>query len=131
MKFEKREIYNKLSELMNCSPCMFCKHSKYEGHGSLCSGDPTGEWYCQHPIDNLSFMKVWEEDVEPGTNCYGFYPKYPLELIIELVSAKLIADSDEWNVIFNNGGFTLLVANYSEAGRKITKIEWRKNAEEI
>jgi len=90
MKKEQREVYLSLTKV---SPgwqlCSFCKYGW--GCGSFCSGE--GEIECHHPLTDYYGFSGCDRELEPGEDCWGFRPNYPVEEIADIVGIML---SEGW-----------------------------------
>jgi len=92
MKKEERVVYLELSNEIGCQLCIFCKHPSWEEDG-CCEGYPV----CEHPLQAIVDR---EEDspLEPGSDCWGFYPSLPLQVCVDIVGAIISQDYWEWEV---------------------------------
>lgn len=123
MKANQRKIYIELTQLIGAMPCLACKYSLFEGSGSLCYG-VYGYYECNHPVCNLSYINSFEEDPEPGTDCYGFYPKTKLETLIELASTIIQNHVEEWAIKLKKDLFVLDTIQYDDNEQKYVRYRY-------
>ena len=126
MKAEDRKIFLELTEASNATLCLVCKYADFCGGGSICDGGD-GYYECNHPIESLSFMNTWEEELEPGTDCYGFYPRTKVDTLVELASVIIENGIDEWSVDMSKTSFILDTIQYGETRQKTKYIRYRYN----
>jgi len=91
MKKEERAVYVALGETINATLCTFCHYGDFHFDG-CCEGYAE----CQHPIEELSYQGIHQEDCEPGDDCYAFRPSLPVDVAADLTGAILEQDWDEW-----------------------------------
>ena len=93
MTKEQRVVYKELADVVDYSLCSFCESA--EPHGSPCCGDMAIE--CHHPL--YERLPAYEEWLEPGSDCWGFRPEHPIDLIADFVGiilAKGWASASWW-----------------------------------
>ncbi len=95
MNAEQRQPYLEVASLV-APLCTFCHFSDYVGGGSSpCMDD--GAWCeCHHPVDELSWQYRFEEDLPPGSDCWGFRPGFSMEMIADIVGMILAGGWDNW-----------------------------------
>lgn len=81
MKKEQREAYITLTNEIDWSLCAFCKFS--ETSGSVCDFAGTE---CHHPLWQVPGH---DEELSPGSDCWGFRPKYDISFIAGIVGVCL------------------------------------------
>lgn len=126
MKAEKRKVYLELTKESNAPLCLACRYADWCGSGTLCDGGD-GYYECLHPVDKLSFLNTWEEDIEPGTDCYGFYQKIDVETLTEFARTIIENGIDKWSVNLNKGSFELDTIQLDDNGQKTKYIRYRYN----
>lgn len=76
-KKTNREAYIALSEEVNFLICSFCKYGEFNcGSGNSCN----------HSLANRT---GFPEDLEPGSDCWGFRPSLSVELTADIVGIML------------------------------------------
>jgi hypothetical protein len=91
MKKEQRDIYINLGDEIDAPLCTFCRYAEFVSDG-CCEGYAE----CHHPIEALSYQAIHEEDVEPGTDCFGFKAGLSVQLVADLVGEILTQGYREW-----------------------------------
>ena len=126
MKANKRKLFVELTELSGAGLCLACKYAYYVGGGSSVCDGGEGYYECHHPIDNLSFMNTWEEELEPGTDCYGFYPRIDIDTLTEFASTIITNGINQWTVDLNKNYFELDTVKYSHNEEKELVTEFTR-----
>jgi len=94
MKKEQRQVYIELSDEINAGLCTFCRYADWVADG-CCEGYAE----CSHPLDSLSSQARFEEEMPPGTDCWGFSPHLSVSLAADMVGAVIAAGWNEWAYI--------------------------------
>ena len=110
MKKEQRLVYLELSDEAHTTLCAFCKFS---GGGDCESWDG-----CNHPLNKEDYKTLsnhgnyWDSDPEPGEDCWGFRPKYPVDIVADIVGIVLAYKFGEWFYAMRGDG-VIVVHNQS------------------
>lgn len=96
MNREHRQPYRDvLALLQGATLCTFCRFGQGVGWGdSPCQG---GGWTeCQHPIASVAWELIHEDMLEPGADCWGYRPKFPMAVIADIVGMILGGGFISW-----------------------------------
>lgn len=116
MKKEQRLIYLTLTKEIHCPLCIVCKNGESESDG-CCSGYS----YCVHPIENLCSQR--EDGLEPGEDCWGFYPDMSVDILADLVSSIISQGYDEFGWIrYSRTSLTVYGRSYDNRIEKTSKV---------
>jgi hypothetical protein len=85
---------------------------------------------CCHPIESLAEAR--DEGLEPGDDCWGFYPCYSRDTAIELVTAILSQGYHEWAVVsYSRSAITVYGFYPNEENKKLSsKVRIGHNGKE-
>ena len=86
MKKSEREVYRVLANEIDSLICDFCKYAVSITGASPCD---CGEPYCDHPLKDRISDYGSHGGFEPLDDCWGFRPRYSVDLCADIVGIVL------------------------------------------
>lgn len=92
--------------------CTICRFSDYVGGGSSpCMGE--GWCECKHRVTELSWQHIHEENLPPGSDCWGFRPGFPMPVIADIVGMILAGGWEHWGITYFPNDGRIVVGGWS------------------